>query len=87
MSIVLMAMVYAFIAAIQGLVTCSQKDEKCGSNPDEQTALHAIVVAVTVVGYFLSIMSMTTHQRKRSVLHPEWKNHAGCCGQNNPSEK
>ena len=82
-----MAMVYAFIAALQGLVTCSQKDEKCGSNPNEQTALYAIVFAVTVVGYFLSIMSMTTHQRNRSVLHPEWKNRTGCCGKKEPCEK
>ena len=80
MSILMLSMGYALAASIQGLVTCSQKDEKCGSNPDEQIALHAILVADVVVGFFISIMSMGLHLRNRSILHPDWKYRKGCCG-------
>lgn len=80
MSILMLSMGYAMAASIQGLVTCSQKDAKCGSNPDEQIALHAILVAVVVVGFFMSITSMVLHLRNRSILHPDWKYGKGCCG-------
>nr|XP_022332920.1 uncharacterized protein LOC111130313 [Crassostrea virginica] len=80
MSILMLSMGYALAASIQGLVTCSQKDAKCGSNPDEQIALHAILVADVVVGYFISITSMVLHLKNKSILHPDWKYRKGCCG-------
>lgn len=79
-SIILISMGYALATAIQGVVSCANNEEKCGTNRDTQLALHIVLLCVVLVGYILAMVSMSIHLRNRNVLHPEWRYHGGCCG-------
>ncbi|XP_061168926.1 uncharacterized protein LOC133178192 [Saccostrea echinata] len=79
-SILLMTQGYPMATSIQGLIVCANGDEKCGSNSDALAALQGVQVGILVLSYFIGIASMVLHNKKKCVLHPEWKYRRGCCG-------
>ncbi|XP_061193814.1 uncharacterized protein LOC133202051 [Saccostrea echinata] len=77
-SILLMSQGYAFATAIQGVIECSNGSEKCGSNADAKAALRGVLIGIIFFLYVVGIFSIGIHNRKRRVLHPDWKGR--CCG-------